>query len=276
MTVSTSDPLHDFMSRHLPALADVPIIGPIFVAIVIAIVGWLASRWLRGLTGRALTARKFDPALSRSLVGVVRWTVLTATLIVALDALGFKTTSMLTIVASAGLAVGLALQGTLTNFASGVLLLVFRPFTIGHKVAVGGNVGVVTDLSLFFTTILTPENKTVSVQNSAVTGATIVNFTKEGTLRAFVDVGVPGTADVVSTTALLLKAATEAQHVRAEPAPEVAFNGLASNSLQFTVSVWGTAGDYLPMLEAVQRALLAALSTNGADLASAKIVPRAA
>jgi small conductance mechanosensitive channel len=296
MMPSNPDPVREFLARHVPILADVPVIGSLLVALVVVLAGWAVSRWLRRLTERAFALHKLDPALARTLLAMVRFAVLTATLVVALDLVGFKTTSLLTIVASAGLAVGLALQGTLTNFASGVLLLVFRPFTLGHKVSLAGNVGVVKDISLFFTTVVTPENKTVSLQNSAVTGAPMVNFSMAGTLRGFVDVGVPvhdggsaasadsagsapkpsGTPDVAGTTALLLKAAKGADRVRQDPPPEVVFNGLAGNALQFTVSAWGAADDLSPMLEAVQRALLAELSATGADLATVKIALRVA
>lgn len=139
-----------------------------------------------------------------------------------------------------------------------------------------GNVGVVRDISLFFTTIVTAENRTVTLQNSAVTGAAMINFSTEGTLRAFLDVSVQGTRDVASTTALLLKAARGAEHVQAEPPPEVVFNGLADGSLQLTISVWGAAHDFAPMVEAVQRAVLAELSTAGGDLTAVKIAQRTA
>src|SRR6185369_15471237 len=111
---------------------------------------------------------------------------LAAAVLSSLDAVGVHTTSLVAIFASAGLAVGLALQGSLASFSSGVMILFFRPFTLGDKVTIAGHTGIVEDIGLFATTLLTPDNETIIVPNKAVTDGSIVNFNTQGTLRGHV------------------------------------------------------------------------------------------
>lgn len=234
------------------------------VALVILIVGWIASKWANRLTRAAFRVRKLDEALARFIASLVQYAVLAAAIVASLDAVGIHTTSLVAIFASAGIAVGLALQGSLSSFASGVMILFFRPFTLGDKVTIAGHTGVVEDIGLFATTLVTPDNETIIVPNKEATGGSIVNFTTRGTLRGHVVVNVGAGNDVGEVIAQLEKSAKRPKTVLKDPAPAVAFTSVTPRGLELTVHVWSKAADYLDMLHDVRRAITE-------DLAGSKI-----
>ena len=219
--------------------------------------------------------KKVDAAFAGFFAAMVRYGFLAATIISALGAVGVQTTSLVAIFASAGLAVGLALQGSLTNFASGVLILFFRPFDLGHRVILAGKSGVVQDIGLFATTLLTADNEIVIVPNTAITSASIVNSSTKGNVRGRIAVGIPLGAWARPQTAaadtgirsggevaafaasasgataveidqligMLSAAAKRAPHVAEKPGPAVVFAGIAAGTFEFFIDAWGPAGD---------------------------------
>jgi small conductance mechanosensitive channel len=198
--------------------------------------------------------------------------VLAAGLITALGKVGVETTSLLAIFASAGLAVGLALQGSLANFASGVLILFFRPFSLGDKVQVAGQTGAVSDIGLFATTLLTIDNQTVIVPNSAATGGTIVNITTRGTLRGSIDFGVAYGTDLVQAMQTAQAAVAELDVVLDDPAPAVAFIEIGASSPNFQVHCWCNSADYLTMLHEARLAIYNALDREGIEIPFDQVV----
>jgi small conductance mechanosensitive channel len=246
-----------------------PLFKGILLALAILIVGWIASKWASALVRRAFSHRKLDQALAGFVASMVQYTVLAVAVITALGAVGLQTTTLVAVFASAGLAIGLALQGSLGNFASGVMILLFRPFTIGDKVTAATHTGVVSDIGLFATTLVTADNETIIIANSAVTGASITNFTKRGTLRGQIPVVVAFGTDTHHAVAILEKAAKRAGLVLANPAVAVALTGLGPRGLELTVMPWANVGDYLGMLDNVRHAIvedLAAAGIKGAPL----------
>lgn len=256
-----------------PALQPyAPLITGSAYALVILTLGWIASKWTHSLTLKALRRSKVDEALSRFLASIAQYTALAAAVIIALEKVGVQTTSLVAILASAGLAVGLALQGSLSSFASGVMILFFRPFTLGDKVTAGGKTGVVQDIGLFATALLTPDNEKIILPNSSVTGGPIVNFSCEGTLRGTVSVGVAYGNNVNEIMRILEKAAAKAETVLAEPAPAIAFTGLGASSIDFAVMTWSNSGDYLTMLHNVRTEVYTSLNEAGVDIPYDQIV----
>ena len=235
-------------------------------ALLVFVVGWMASKWAHRLVITVLRKRQLDEALGRFLAAMAQYAVLAAFAIAALEHVGIASTSLTAIFASAGLAVGLALQGSLGNFASGVMILFFRPFTLTDRIEAGGQTGVVDDIGLFATTLKSPSNETIIVPNSAVTGGVITNYTKAGTLRGSVDVGVAYGADVTQVMELLLKATGETDLVLAEPAPAIAFVEMGASSINFVVMPWSTCDNYLGMLHNVRKACYEALNEAGIDI----------
>jgi small conductance mechanosensitive channel len=240
-----------------------PLIEGILIAIAILVAGWFASKWASRLTRRAFSHRKLDQALAGFVASMAQYSVLAVAVITALGAVGLQTTSLVAVFASAGLAIGLALQGSLGNFASGVMILLFRPFNIGDKVTAAAHTGVVSDIGLFATTLVTADNETIIIANSAVTGASITNSTRQGTLRAQVQVVLAFGTDTHQAEAVLEKAAKRAGLVLATPAVAVAFSGLGPRGLEFTVMPWANAADYLGMLNNVRHAIVEDLDAAG-------------
>ncbi len=241
----------------------VPLIEGFLIAIAILVFGWIVSKWASRLTRSAFSHRKLDQALASFVASMVQYTVLAVAVITALGAVGLQTTTLVAVFASAGLAIGLALQGSLGNFASGVMILLFRPFNIGDKVTAAAHTGVVFDIGLFATTLVTADNETIIIANSAVTGASIVNFTRLGTLRGQVVVELAFGTDAHHAETVLENAAKRAALVLATPVVAVALTRLGPRGLEFTVMPWANAGDYLGMLNNVRHALVEDLHAAG-------------
>ena len=178
-------------------------------AILIFIAGWIVSKWASAGLAGIMRKKSVDEALTRFLASLGQYAVLAATIIVALGTVGVETTGLVALLATAGLAVGLALQGTLSNFAAGVMILLFRPFTIGDKISAGGHTGSVKDIGLFATVLLTPENERIILPNSSITAGSITNFTVEGTLRGTIEVGVAYGCDVAKATGVMVQSMPE-------------------------------------------------------------------
>jgi len=253
-------------STAIPAQLEpyMPYLIQVLYAVLIFIVGWVASKWTHSLLLRLMGNRKLDEALARFLASIARYMVLAATVIIALGAVGIETTSLVAILASAGLAIGLALQGSLANFAAGVMILLFRPFDLGDKITAAGNTGKVTDIGLFASTLVTPDNELVITPNSSITGDSIINHTKLGTLRGNIDVGVAYGTNVNQALKVMEKACVESDLVLKDPAPSVVFVGFGASSIDFVVRPWATSADYLNMLHNVRVKLYDRL--NEADI----------
>ena len=245
---------------------------PVLGAILILVVGWLVAGWVKGLVVRLTERSKLDTALGRFLGQMARYAVLIMTVIACLSTVGIETTSFVAVLASAGFAVGLALQGTLGHFASGVMVLVFRPFTIGDMVDAGGHTGVVKDIGLFATVLSTPDNRKIIVPNGSVTSASITNYTTLGTRRADIDVGVAYGADLKKVEEVCRKAAATVPTVMNEPAVGFAFTEMAASSLNFKLMVWCAAPDYLATMHGVRSAVYDALNEAGIEIPFNQIV----
>lgn len=262
------------MQEQLPAFLQPysDLIVGAAAAIALFVVGWIASKWAAFIVARLLRRAQVDEALTRFLAAIGRYVVLAATVIVALGTVGIQTTGLVALLASAGLAVGLALQGSLANFASGVMILFFRPFTLEDRVAVGGQTGTVTDIGLFATTLKTPDNERIIVPNSSVTGGSITNFTAEGTLRGTISIGVAYGTDLDVAIRIMMKACQEEPLVLEDPAPAVVFTGFGASSLDFSVRAWAQTPDVFAMLHGLRVRLYRALNDNGIEIPFTQIV----
>ena len=252
--------------------AMVPMVKSALIALTIFVVGWIGSKWGNRLMIGLFRRRNLDEALGRFLAGMLQYTILAATVIAALGAVGVETTSLLAVFASAGLAVGLALQGTLGNFASGVMILFFRPFQLGDVVTAGGHTGTVNDIGMFATSMTTPDNQRIIIPNSAITGGSIVNITTLGTRRGAVDVGVAYGADLKKVQEVLLEATKSLDIVLKDPEPGVAFVEMAASSLNFRIVCWCNSSDYMGMLHEVRSAAYNALNKAEIEIPFNQIV----
>ncbi len=244
----------------------VPFALSIIGAVVILAIGMFVARRLDGVALRAFRARKVDEALSRFLASIVRWSVLAMALVAALGAVGIETTSFVALLASAGLAVGLALQGSLAHFASGVMLLLFRPFSIGDVTEVAGKTGAVEEIGLFATTLSTPTGDTITIPNSAITSGVITNHTRVGRRRGTISIGVAYGSKIEDVVATLEKAARSVDLVLDDPGPGIALTDFGASSVNFAVMAWSNTADYLGMLHAVKVAVYDHLNAAGIEI----------
>ncbi len=262
----TSDALPSWLAAYLPFAQRV------LLAAVILFGAWVVGRWLRGWTRRRLERRNVDPALRRYLAASAGWVVLLAGLASALDAAGVPATSFLAVLGSAGLAVGLAMQGNLSQIASGLMLLLFRPFTVGDVVSVAGIGGRVEDIGLLHTVLVTPDQQTVFVPNNGVLGAPITNHTRLGIRRALVTIGVAYGTDLDTATEVLLRAAGDVETVLEDPPPQALVTAFGASAIEFTVACFARPEDFVPMQDAVRRAILRALAAADIEVPFDQIV----
>jgi Small-conductance mechanosensitive channel len=175
----------------------------IVAAIVILIIGMIVARIVSNTVNRLMLARKIDATVADFLSALVRYAIIAFTLIAALGRVGVQTASVIAVLGAAGLAVGLALQGSLSNLAAGVLLVMFRPFRAGEYVDLGGIAGTVQNVQIFSTTLRTVDGKIVVVPNAKIIAGNIINFSREPARRNEFIIGVPYTADIDKVKQLL-------------------------------------------------------------------------
>jgi len=243
----------DKIVQQLAAFATewgVKIIG---VVIGLLVAFWIAGR-LRDRIQRTLEGRNFDPTLSRFFAKLARYGILVGAILGLLGVFGVQTASFAAVIAAAGLAIGLAFQGTLANFAAGIMLLVFRPFKVGELIAVAGQTGVVEAIGLFTIEMRTPDNKKIIVANKNVFGANIENYTHHPVRRVDIPVGVDYGADIDETIEVLDRAACSVKGALEEPAHQIFLKELGASSVDYQVRVWCNTPDYWDVYQATIRA----------------------
>ena len=213
-------------------------------AIAIFLIGrWLASVISRGLE-KALTHTGTDKSLTGFAKTLAYYAIFVIVIVAALQTVGVQTTSLVALVGAAGLAIGLALEGALANFAAGVMLLVFRPFKVGDLVEIAGKFGMVEELLVFSTIVVTPDNKTVIIPNAQVTGDTITNYSRKGLLRLDLVFGIGYDDDLLKAKRVLQQLLDNHELVAKYPAPEVTVLELGDNSVNFAARPFVTPAHY--------------------------------
>ena len=216
----------------------------VIAAIVIFYVGRMVAKGVSRFLERALLAKSVDKAVVSFIASIVYALILIATLLMALSQVGVQTTSFIAILGAAGLAVGLALQGSLANFASGILIILFRPFKSGDFIEAGGVTGTVDKIEIFQTIMKTPDNKLVIVPNAQITGSAITNYSAEPIRRVDLVIGISYDSDLRKAKQLLEEILKNDSRVLAEPAATVKVSALADSSVNFNVRPWVNSADY--------------------------------
>jgi len=217
------------------------------VAILIFYVGRWVALGVSRLIGKALLLRHVDRAVVSFLSSIAYAAVLIAFALIALSHLGIQTASFLAILGAAGLAIALALQGSLSNLASGVLIIVFRPFKSGDFVEVAGISGVVQRIDMFQTIFKTVDNKKIIVPNSQITGGPITNYSAEHTRRIDLVIGISYDSDLRLAKQILQQIVTQDQRILPEPAPIIAVSALADSSVNLVLRPWVESTNYWPV-----------------------------
>lgn len=220
--------------------------GPgVLTAILVIFAGWYLSGWLgRNLLNLLPKTSTIDETIRPLLTQLIRYGILVVALVIALGELGVQTTSILAVLGAAGLAVALALQGTLSNLAAGIMLIWLRPLKVGEYIDAQGVGGTVMEIGLFATRFQTADGLYVFTPNSTVWAATITNYSREATRRLDVIVGIAYDADIAKAKQVLLDVANSDMRVLSDPAPQIYVNALGASSVDILVRVWTPTVDY--------------------------------
>lgn len=239
--------------------------GKIILALIVLIVGRFVVRMLSNMAGKAIDKTKLDStiqSIAKKVVSVLLYVVL---IISVVEILGVSMSSVVAILASCGLAVGLALQGALGNLAGGLMILIFKPFKIGDYIESAGAEGVVQDISIFYTTIMTVDNKKIFVPNGDLMNANITNFSAEDRRRVDLDFKITNDIDAELVKKVLLEAAGGTAGVLSDPAPFARMTGVDDDTYIFTVRAWCATPQYWDVYFDLIETCSKALSDHGID-----------
>ncbi len=243
-TTITSEMVNEFIAKALNASIDLG--GRILAALIIFIIGKILVNWANKLFAKMLEKRKVEPSIQSFLKSIVNITLLVLLFLAVIGKLGIELTSFAALLASAGVAVGMALSGNLSNFAGGVIILVFRPYKVGDYIeASTGAAGTVTDIQIFHTVLTTPDNKVVFAPNGAMSGGAVVtNYSRKDTRRVDFLFGVEYGTDFNQAKSIIMEVINKDSRILKDPAPFVELGALADSSVNITVRVWVNAADY--------------------------------
>ncbi len=236
-------------------------------AVLILIVGWRVAAWSARAVGRLLErSQRVDATLKPLAVSITRYTILVITVLAVLARFGVQTTSIIAVLGAAGLAIGLALQGTLSNVAAGVMLLVLRPLKVGDTIVVSGHTGTVLQVGLFTTELNTPDNVFVSLPNSAVWNSPIVNYSRNGTRRVDLTIGISYEDDIDKAIDLAMGEVRADPRVLAEPAPLVAVRALGESSVDLVIRAYVPTPEFWPATYALNKAIKQVFDAEGVSI----------
>ncbi len=219
--------------------------GPkIIGAILIWIIGsWIIKKIMKGIS-KVMTKRNYDESLQKFLLNLIGWVLKILLVLTILAKVGVETTSFAAILAAAGLAIGMALQGSLANFAGGVLIMIFKPIKIGDLIEAQGVTGVVKEIEIFTTKLSTPDNKEAIIPNGTLSNGNIINYTTQGKLRVDLNIGIGYGDDMKKAKDIIMKALTDNPKVLKDPAPTVAVSELGDNAVNLVVRPFATVENY--------------------------------
>lgn len=233
--------------------------GRVVAALLIFLIGKWVVALLTGWFGRAVDRGGIEATLKNFLSNLISMTLMVLVALTAINALGVPTTSFLAIVGAAGLAIGLALKDSLSNFSSGVMLVFFRPFKVGDYVEAGGVSGTVNMIRIFHTVIKTPDNRVITVPNSLIYGDAITNYSAESMRRIDLVIGISYDDDVERAKALIKDVLDAEERILEEPAPTIMTLELGDSSVNIAVRPWVATSNFWPvrgaLLERIKRAL---------------------
>jgi small conductance mechanosensitive channel len=254
------------MKAALPAMTVMMVDGAkdFVIAILILIAGWTLSRWLgRWLHGVLDRTHYIDETLKPLIANFAAYGVMALTIVAVLGQFGVQTTSLIALLGAAGLAIGLALQGTLSNVASGVMLLVLRPFRVYEKIKVSDATGTVREIGLFRTSLVTDDGLFVSIPNSTIFSGTIINISREASRRTGFTVDIDHGADIAEARKVILNALANDKRVLRTPEPDVQVDDLAGAANVLSVQAWVSNRDFGGQQSALRALVRKALHDAG-------------
>ncbi|MBN2513882.1 MAG: mechanosensitive ion channel [Sedimentisphaerales bacterium] len=266
-SLTNMDPqkIWDTISHYL-ATQGMDLLFRLITAALIFYVGRWLARVLTNLLENVLNRAKVDPTLSKFVRNLLYFGLLVFVAIAALSRLGVETTSLVAVIGAAGLAVGLALQGSLSNFAAGVLLIIFKPFRVGDFVEAAGASGTVQEIQIFNTVLHSPDNVRIIIPNSQVTGANIINYTANDKRRVDLVIGISYEDDIGKAKQVITSVLLSDRRVLRDPEPIVAVLGLADSSVNIAVRPWVKVDDYWPTYFDLMENIKVSLEQNGLSI----------
>lgn len=254
---ATTSAADQILARIIDIATDVG--KKLIFALIVLLIGRLIIRWVMKLIRKGKLFGKLDTTVSRFLQSVIRILLNILLVLTIVNILGVPMTSMVAILASAGVTIGLALQGALSNLAGGIMLLIFRPFRVDDFIEYGAYSGTVEDIGIFYTLIKTPDNRNVTIPNGSITNATVVNYSQNDNRRLDLTFDAAYGTDVERVKAILLDEAAKNEMVLTDPAPFARLSSHESSSIRFVLRVWVKKEDYwdvnFNLIEAVHNRL---------------------
>lgn len=236
------DDLNVYTDKGLQFLIDY---GPRVVgSLVVLVLGFLLISWITKLTRKGLRRGKVDETLIPFMSSLVNWTLKALLIISVASMVGIATTSFIAVLGAAGLAIGLALQGTLGNFAGGVIILLFKPYKLGDLIEAQGFLGVVEEIQIFITKLRSPQNELIIIPNGAISNGSLKNYTETGFRRVDCTIGIAYNEDVKKAREVLMGVLSTHEKILKDPAPFVAVSELADSSVNLAVRPFVKPEDY--------------------------------
>ncbi|MBU0768973.1 MAG: mechanosensitive ion channel [Proteobacteria bacterium] len=238
----------------------------VIAAIAVFIVGRWIAKVLSKLTQKVMNKRQVDPTIVSFAANLIYIALLAFVVLAALGQLGIQTTSFIAVIGAAGLAIGLALQGSLANFAAGFLMIIFRPFKVRDFIEGAGVAGTVEAIHIFTTQLLTPDNKTIIVPNASLTAGNITNYSAKGTRRVDLVIGIGYGDDIDHAKKVISDILAKEERILKDPAPTIMLIELADSSVNFAVRPWVLAADYWGVYSALTENIKKSFDAEGISI----------
>ena len=245
------------------------LLGPaksLIVAILIFLIGKMVARWMSNLAAKGMEKANSDKTLIGFVRKLIYYLILAAVVIAALGELGIQTTSLLAVMGAAGLAIGLALKDSLSNFASGVMLIMLRPFKVGDVVEIAGSTGKIKEVKIFSTAMVTPDNKEITIPNGQILNDVIINYTANKVRRVDMAIGVGYDDDLQKARQVMMDTLTAHPLVLQDPAPAIILTDLGDSSVNFAVRPWTKTEDYWTVYNEVLEQLKVNVEAAGCSI----------
>lgn len=265
--ISNLIPSPDYLARYtdkfLLFLEDY--VPRVISAFIILFIGLYVIRVLNRLVKRIMVRRNLDPTLSRFFADILLWALRILLFVTFISKLGVETSSFVAVLGAAGLAVGLSLQGSLSNFAGGMLIIMFKPFRVGDTIEAQGATGTVLEIQIFVTKLITGNNQVIFIPNGALSNGNIINFSMGGTRRADLMFSVAYDANLQTVKSLIASILNNNPRVLRDPEPQVVVTDLLDNSVRLAIRPWAKTEDYGLMVSEILEAVKTGLQQAGID-----------
>ena len=251
------------MLINLGSIGFMRVLSVVLSALVYFIIAYFAMKLITSALKKILDKFKVDDIVAKFIISLVKVALWVVTILITLSAIGFDISSLITVLATCGVAIALALKDSLGNIAGGILVITSKNFDKGDFIEVAGKAGTVQEVGLLYTTILTPDNQTVTIPNGALTTNSVSNYSREGTRRVDMDFGIAYKSDIAKAKEVIAAMALQDERVFKEPAPFVAVDKYEANAVVFAFRVYCTAGDYWGVKFDLQDKIKDTLAANG-------------